>query len=305
MALDADLWLDRRRLKRRLALWRTAAVLAIAGLVFLAAHRMGVLPGEDHVARLTVAGVILEDPDRDDALFELAMDASAQALIVRIDSPGGTVVGGETLYRSLREVAKHKPVVAVMGTTATSAAYMAALGADHVIAHDGTLTGSIGVLLQSADVTGLLQKLGVSTEAIKSGPLKAVPSPFEKLTREGRDSAQAVVMDMHAFFVDLLAERRGLERSQALNLADGRVYTGRQALKARLVDAIGTEQNALSWLESERGVARTLPVKELSLGYEGEWLSGGLTGLFRKTKVLERLTLDGLVSLWHFELIRP
>ncbi len=300
MALDADLWLDRRRLKRRLVLWRTAAVLAIAGVAFLAAERLGVLPGEDHVARLTVTGIILEDPARDDLLLDLANDDSAHALIVRIDSPGGSVVGGETLYRSLRAVAANKPVVAVMGTTATSAAYMAALGADHVLAHDGTLTGSIGVLLQSADVTGLLQKLGVSTEAIKSGPLKAVPSPFEKLTREGRDSAQAVVMDMHAFFVDLLAERRGLERPEALRLADGRVYTGRQALKARLVDAIGTEQDALAWLETTHGVARALPVRDLSLGYEADWLAGGLSGLSRKMKALERLTLDGLISLWHF-----
>ena len=300
MALDADLWLDRRRLKRRLALWRTAAVLAVAGLVFLAAERVGVLPGEDHVARLTVTGIILEDPARDDLLLDLAQDDSARALVVRIDSPGGSVVGGETLYRSLRAVAAQKPVVAVMGTTATSAAYMAALGADHVIAHDGTLTGSIGVLLQSADVTGLLQKLGVSTEAIKSGPLKAVPSPFEKLTREGRESAQAVVLDMHAFFVDLLAERRGLDRPEALQLADGRVYTGRQALKARLVDAIGTEQDALAWLEATHGVGQMLPVRDLSLGYEADWLAGGLSGLSRKTKVLERLTLDGLISLWHF-----
>lgn len=300
MALDADLWLDRRRLKRRLMLWRTATVLAVAGLVFLAAERLGALPGEDHVARLTVTGIILEDPARDDLLLDLANDDSAHALIVRIDSPGGSVVGGETLYRSLRAVAANKPVVAVMGTTATSAAYMAALGADHVLAHDGTLTGSIGVLLQSADVTGLLQKLGVSTEAIKSGPLKAVPSPFEKLTREGRDSAQAVVMDMHAFFVDLLAERRGLERPEALRLADGRVYTGRQALKARLVDAIGTEQDALAWLEATHGVDGALPVRELSLGYEADWLAGGLAGLSRKMKVLERLTLDGLISLWHF-----
>ncbi|MBM3542564.1 MAG: signal peptide peptidase SppA [Alphaproteobacteria bacterium] len=300
MALDADLWLDRRRLKRRLALWRTAAVLAVAGLVFLAAERLGALPGEDHVARLTVTGIILEDPARDDLLLDLSRDDSARALVVRIDSPGGSVVGGETLYRSLRAVAAHKPVVAVMGTTATSAAYMATLGADHVIAHDGTLTGSIGVLLQSADVTGLLQKLGVSTEAIKSGPLKAVPSPFEKLTREGRESAQAVVLDMHAFFVDLLAERRGLDRPEALRLADGRVYTGRQALKARLVDAIGTEQDALAWLEATHGVGRALPVRDLSLGYEAGWLVGGLSGLSRKTKVLERLTLDGLISLWHF-----
>ncbi|MFN0042554.1 MAG: signal peptide peptidase SppA [Alphaproteobacteria bacterium] len=298
--LDADALLDRRRLKRRLFWWRTLAIVFLASLVIVAAGRLGRLPGQDHVARLSISGIILDDAARDDLLKDLADDSAVRALVVRIDSPGGTVVGGEALYLGLRQVAEKKPVVAVMGTAATSAAYMAALGADRILAREGTLTGSIGVLLQSADVTGLLQKLGVTAEAIKSAPLKAVPSPLEKLTGEGRAATRAVVMDMYAMFVDLVADRRGLERPLALSLADGRLFTGRQALNSRLIDALGGENEALEWLSEAHGVPMGLPIRDVSSNYEENFLAGAISGMARKTKLIERLTLDGLISLWQF-----
>ena len=300
MTLDADVLLDRQRLKRRLFWWRTLAIVTLASLAIVAAGRLGRLPGQDHVARLLISGIILDDPARDDMLRDLADDGAVRALVVRIDSPGGTVVGGETLYLSLRRVAAHKPVVAVMGTTATSAAYMAALGADRIVAHEGTLTGSIGVLLQSADVTGLLQKLGITAEAIKSAPLKAVPSPLEKLTGEGRAATRSVVMDMYAMFVDLVAERRGLERAETLSLADGRLFTGRQALDKRLIDALGGENEALEWLFQAHGVPMGLPIHDVSTNYDESFLVGAISSMVQKTKLIERLTLDGLISLWQF-----
>jgi protease IV len=264
-----------------------------------------VLSGRDHIARFNVEGVILEDGKRDELLDKLAQDDSVKALIVRIDSPGGTVVGGETLYLSLRDVSAHKPVVVVMGTTATSAGYMVALGGDMILAHEGTVTGSIGVILQSADVTGLLKKLGVDMEAIKSAPLKATPSPFEPLTPEARAAAKVVIMDMFDMFVTLVAERRNMPKDQVLPLADGRIFTGRQAREAKLIDAIGGESEALLWLETERGVARDLPVREIKVREDDQLLSGAVAALTGKTKLIERLTLDGLVSLWHFDPGRP
>lgn len=300
MTFDADALLDRQRMKRRLFWWRTLAIATLASLAIVAAGRLDRLPGQDHVARLSISGIILDDPARDDMLKDLADDGAVRALVVRIDSPGGTVVGGETLYLSLRQVATRKPVVAVMGTAATSAAYMAALGADRILAHEGTLTGSIGVLLQSADVTGLLQKLGITAEAIKSAPLKAVPSPLEKLTGEGRAATRSVVMDMYAMFVDLVAERRGLERAQALSLADGRLFTGRQALDKRLIDALGGETEALEWLFQAHGVPKDLPIRDVSTNYDESFLAGAISSITGKTKLIERLTLDGLISLWQF-----
>lgn len=302
MALEADALIDRRRLKRALVFWRVVAVaLALVAIAVGVARLGGPLLG-GHVARLSVDGVIVHDPERIAAIEDVAENGSARALLVHIDSPGGTVVGGEALYRALRHVAEKKPVVVVMDTLATSAGYMAALGADHLVAREGSLTGSIGVIIQATEVTELLASLGVETESIKSAPLKAVPNPLEELTEEGRHATREVVMDIYGMFVDLVAERRGLDRSRALDLADGRVYTGRQALDAELVDQLGGEREARAWLAERHGVDIELrevditPESGFPLGPEALLQAGG------KMLFSELLTLDGLVSLWQPEL---
>lgn len=303
MALEADQAVDRRRLKRRLSAWRIATVVAVVALAFvaLARYRSVVSPlvAPPHIARLRVDGVITEDPDRIKALREVARDTRVRALLVDIDSPGGTVVGSEELFRALRRVAAKKPVVAVMGTVAASGGYMTALGADHILARQGTITGSIGVIMQTADITGLLDKVGIKPEAIKSAPLKAVPSPFEPLTDEGRAATRAVVMDMYDVFVGMVADRRGLDIEQAKKLADGRIFTGRQAVASKLVDEIGGDEEARAWLESARGVPATLPVRDVEIKHEGSGLLGLVGGSIGKALFSERLTLDGLVALWH------
>ncbi|MGE5147194.1 MAG: signal peptide peptidase SppA [Candidatus Eiseniibacteriota bacterium] len=299
MSLDADGAVYRRRLRRSLAWWRTGAILLGVTLVLVVLARSGDLPGRPYVARLDVSGVITEDEERNQLLDDLANDRKVRAVIVAIDSPGGTVVGGESLFRRLRKVAAKKPVVAVMGTLATSAGYMTALGADHLVAHEGTITGSIGVILQSTDVTGLLAKLGISTEAIKSAPLKAVPSPFEPLTPAAREATRAVVLDLYDMFVSMVAERRSMPRDEALKLADGRVYTGRQALKLKLVDALGGEDAARAWLKDKRGIDPSLPVRDVSPERELSLWSAARSLVGEKTVLSERLTLDGVISLWH------
>ncbi len=297
MSLDTDQAVDRRRLKRRLTVWRIAAVVAVVAAVVAAVGRMGV--GGNHVARLVVGGIILDDPWRDDALAGIAEDDTAKALIVRIDSPGGTIVGGEALYSGLRAVASKKPVVAVMGGTATSAAYMTALGADHILARAGSVTGSIGVIIQTADITGLLEKLGVKPEAIKSRPLKAQPNPLEPLTPKAREAARFVVMDLFEMFVDMIEERRNLPREKVLALADGRVFTGRQAVANGLVDALGGESDARRWLAQTHAIAASLPIKDVEIEHEGALWRDLIGGLVGKVLFSERLRLDGPISLWH------
>ena len=171
MSLDADYVVERRRLKRRLTFWRVLGVVALVAAVVVAAGRFDLRRQQDHVAQIAIGGLILDDPARDEALNEVADDDKVKALLVKIDSPGGTYVGGEALYESLRQVGGKKPVVAIMGTTATSAGYMSALGSDHIVARSSTLTGSIGVILQTADVTGLLDKIGIKSVVVKSGSL--------------------------------------------------------------------------------------------------------------------------------------
>ena len=209
------------------------------------------------------------------------------------------MVGGESLYLALRKAAAEKPVVAVMGTTAASAGYMVAIAADTVFARAGTITGSIGVLFQTAEVTELLGKLGIESTTIKSSPLKAVPSPFEELTPEGRAATQSVVDSTYAMFVDMVRERRSLEPEQVAQVADGRIFTGRQALERKLVDAIGGEEDARAWLEAERKVSAELPVFDIGVEEKDSWIFGSATALIRKTLLPERLRLDGLLALWH------
>jgi protease-4 len=199
-------------------------------------------------------------------------------------------------------VAEKKPVVAIMGELATSAGYMVALGADHILARQGSITGSIGVLMQTVEITGLLEKLGITAEAIKSGPLKATPNPLEKTTPEAREAVGEVIRDTFELFVDMVAERRSLERSRAVALADGRVYTGRQALANGLIDAIGGEREARAWLSAAREIPQELPTAVVEVERERGFLSGLLDDLFGKAMLSERLRLDGLISLWHPEL---
>jgi protease-4 len=302
MSLDADYLVDRRRLKRRLFLWRSLAIIALIAGVAAGVGRFAGFAHSDYIARLDVSGVIVDDAKRRKALDRISRDVKARALIVHINSPGGTVVGGEALYNALRKFGKHKPVIAVMGELATSAGYMVALAGNRIIARNGTITGSIGVIMQTTEVTGLLKNLGITTEAVKSGPFKAVPSPLEPMTPAVRRMAQSLVDDMFKMFVDMVAERRDLSPGDALALADGRVYTGRLAVEKKLIDGIGGEGEAISWLEKQSNIPPGLPVRDVRIDRDvSEWVDY-FGSMGRKAVFSERLTLDGLISVWHPDL---
>ena len=302
MALATDYLIDRRRLKRRLTIWQLVAVAAVVGIAVAAYGRFEGLVSRSHVARLTVTGIITDDSERDQALEALKEDGSVKALVVRIDSPGGTVVGGEALYRRLDEIGERIPVIAVMGEVGTSAAYMAALAGERIFAREGTLTGSIGVIMQTADITGLLDKLGIQPESIKSGPLKAQPNPLEPFTPAAREATEAVVADIFQMFVGMVEERRKMSREAVTTLADGRVYTGRQALANGLIDAIGGESEARQWLQDNKKVSASLPIRDVGTADTAEQVSRWLHGAAGKAFFSERLNLDGLVSVWHLRM---
>ena len=302
MSLDPDYVVERRRLKRRLTFWRVVGIVAIVVAVIAAAGRFKLIAHRDHVARISIDGLILDDTARDEALADVAGNKKARALLVRIDSPGGTYVGGEALYQTLRRVAEKKPVVAVMGTTATSAGYMTALASDHIVARASSLTGSIGVIMQTADITGLLEKLGIKPETVKSGALKAQPNPMEPFTPEARKATETVVKDFYDMFVSLVAERRLLAKAKVLELSDGRVFSGRQALAQGLVDQIGAEPEARKWLQETHKIADSLPVKDVEVKHEDEPWRDLLGKAVGKVLFSERLRLDGVLSVWHPDL---
>jgi protease-4 len=251
--------IERRRPWRRLfTFWRIMAIIVVGLLVFNSINIS--TPAGPRIARLMVLGVIVDDPARDALIAELAADDDVRAVIMRIDSPGGTTAGSEALYESLRGLGK--PVVAVMGEIAASGGYIAALAADHVVARGNTLTGSIGVIAQYPQVSGLMDKLGVEMRIIRSGPLKAAPTPFAPASDAALDVQRALIADSYAWFRALVQDRRGLTGAALDAVSDGRVFTGRMALSAGLIDAIGDEAVAIAWLEAEGGLEAGLPIRD-------------------------------------------
>jgi protease-4 len=301
MSLEPDLLADRRRLRRRLALWRGLAILAVFGAVALLAvlRAPAALPGAQHVLRLPVSGFIAEDRRVLRALERAANDASVRALIVAIDSPGGTMAGGEALHAALARVAERKPVVAVMGATAASAGYMVALPAHRVVARQSTVTGSIGVLMQTFDLSELMERAGIRPQVMASGPLKDQPSLFRPLSEEGRAALQRVIGDLHAQFVAMVVAGRHMDPARAQEIADGRVLTGRQALEAGLIDAIGGEREARAWLAAERQVPEGLPVRDVSTRGTTERLISQVTESVMKSLFSEWLGVDAPRALWQ------
>jgi protease-4 len=303
MSLETDLLLDRRRLKRRLNFWRVGAVIAVVAALLAGLKGAGWTPSGAHIARVTVKGLITEDNKLTEAIDDLAGDSSVRAVIVSIDSPGGSVSGGETLHDAIARVAVKKPVVSVMGGLAASAGYMIAVPANRIFAREATLTGSIGVLLETGEVSGLLNKVGIAAEVIRSGPLKDEPSLVRPLSPAGREVLQGLVNDMYDQFVTIVATGRHMDADKVRPLADGRPYTGRQALALGLIDAIGGEREAKDWLASEKGVSAALPVEDVSTtGFARQALSGQLGLLFQgvwKMLISQSLSLDEPLAIWQ------
>ncbi len=320
MSLEADLLVDRRRLKRRVSLWRFAAIILVAVMVIAGGLRIwgeqGLSSFNSHIARITIDGVITDDR-KQQAMFDKIVEANAvKAIIVHINSPGGTTTGAEALFAAIRRAAGKKPVVAVLGTVAASGGYAAALATDYIVARGNTLTGSIGVIFQWAQVTELMKTVGVEMKELKSSPLKAEPSPFGEMPAEARAITEAMIRDSHDWFVSLVEQRRPFGATRARELSDGRVYTGRQALEVQLVDAIGGERTALTWLREAKNIGADLDILDWSTNSleDLSWSSSmviaalrlfGLESiadtimLTRKTLRSETLSLDGLVSVWH------
>lgn len=312
MASEAELIIDRRQLRRRLTFWRVVSILLFIGALLALASAFGGFDLEkqtDHIARVKITGLITGDQKTLDLLDDIAKSDSVKGVILRIDSPGGTTAGSEAIYESVRKIAKDKPVAAVMDTVAASGGYITAIAADHIVARGNTITGSIGVIFQWAEVSKLLETVGVQMQEIKSGDLKAEPSPFKPLSEKAREVSTLMVQDSFAWFTGLVAERRKLPLDKVKILSDGRVYTGRQAVAEKLIDELGGEEKAVDWLKKEKQLPDDITVKDWEVKSEDSGLfglglritSGALKALglpdLAETAKLQKL--DGLLSVWH------
>jgi protease IV len=321
MSLDADTIVDRRRMRRKLTVWRVLAfLLAIVAVVAVASLLTGQEAGFDRsttqIARIAVRGIIRNDQERVEALEALGKATRARAVIVHIDSPGGTTAGSEQLHGALRRLATQKPVVIVVDGLAASGGYIAAMAGDYIVAQETSLVGSIGVLFQYPNVTDLLKTIGVKVEEIKSSPLKAAPNGYEPTSPEARAAIEAIVKDSYAWFRGMVQARRNIDGDLLDRVADGRVFTGRQAIDLKLIDTLGSEQAAIDWLVKEKGIDAKTPVRDWNLRSRFSDLSFlhlagaalnavGLPSLARlvdqsgTAQAIERLNLDGLLALWH------
>lgn len=321
MSLETEAVLDRRALRRRVGYWRSAFILlSVFGIGILAYAMSGSeFARPRHIARVSIEGLITDDRRQLQMLDRLAKSKNVAGVLLSINSGGGTTTGGEALFDAIRSVAKAKPVVAQFGTVAASAAYICGLSADHIVARGNSITGSVGVIFQWPEFSGLLDKVGVKVNEIKSGPLKAEPGLFAPISNGGRQVAEQMVAESQQWFLGLVKSRRGVDTAVIPGLEQGRVFSGREALTYKLVDEIGGEAEAIRWLESQPGfppklrVIDWVPRKESSFGLSfsmvrsiAEALGGPWQGLSNDASfwaeidtIRSRLSLDGLVSVWQ------
>ncbi len=321
MSLDADLIVDRRRLRRKLTFWRVLAivvvVVGIAGAAALAGNRIGAFGVRPYIARVTISGLIRGDQERVRQLDLLGNSALARAVIVHVDSPGGTTAGSEQLFDSLARLREKKPLVVVVDSMAASGGYITALAADHIVAQQTSLVGSIGVLFQYPNVADLLGKIGVKVESVKSTPLKAAPDGYEPTSPEATAALNAIIQDSYSWFKGLVQSRRHLTDDQLAAVDDGRVFTGHQGLPLKLVDELGDERTAVAWLAKDKHVDAKLPVRDYQLQSRFSDLTflhaaaaallnaAGLNALAERLdlwgagQAVEPFSLDGLLALWH------
>jgi protease IV len=309
---QAELIVDRRQLKRRLWRWRIFAV--IAALIALGAwfgSAGDFSKYSDHIARVRISGLITGDADTLNVLEGIEKSDKVKAVIIRIDSPGGTTAGSEAIYEEIRKIAKDKPVVAVMDTVAASGGYITAIAADYIVARGNTITGSIGVIFSFPEVSKLLDTLGVKMEEVKSAELKAEPTPYKPMSDRVRSVTNEMVQESFSWFKGLVAERRKMTAERVAVLADGRVYSGRQAVTEKLIDALGDEKVAVTWLETDRKIPKDMaivnwapPAKSnpTGLGFSIANIALKALGFDGLNQQLESARLDGMLVLWHPQL---
>jgi protease-4 len=317
MSIDAEAIADRRRLRRKLSFWRvlgfSGLIAAVGAIGYAAADRMGYGGIQNQIARISVDGVITGNQRLADLMQRVGDSGSVSGVVISINSPGGTTTGSEELFRNIRRLAEKKPVVTFVDGTAASGGYITAIATDYIVARETSLVGSIGVLFQYPDLSGLMGQVGVKLEEIKSTPLKAEPSPFKPTSPEARAAIQTVVNDTYDWFKTLVRERRRLNEGELATASSGQVFSGRQAVPLKLVDRIGSERDAIAWLEQEKGVAKNLPIRDwepssdrdLSIfamtaaaadlfGFEGAAVT-----LRRMSTQAQTAQLDGLLAVWH------
>ena len=282
--------------KRRQSIIKRLLIIIIVVLLIVTAS-LQFQQKENFIAKITVEGIIKDRNDILEQLKDLDNDQNVKGLITIINSPGGTYVGSKEIHESIKNLSKKIPTVAYMREMATSGGYLVSLSSDRIFGNEGTITGSIGVILQTADISQLLGKLGINPIIIKSGDLKAVPNPAEEIDEKKLNYLKDIIRKMQKEFLNLVKKSRNISSSTLDLVSDGRIVTGKQAKDLKLIDAVGTENDALSWLKKEAGLDDDVRVKDLSIQSE---ITKVLNFSFLKKKInyLNQNFYNGFIAIW-------
>lgn len=227
--------------------------IAVVSYLLTFTHKVPMVEKEK-VGIIRVEGVILDSKDIIDELKNYAKDSSVKAVVIRIDSPGGAVAPAQEIYKEITELKKAKKVIVSMGSIAASGGYYIASPADKIVANPGTITGSIGVIMEIPNIEGLMKKIGVETQVIKSGKHKDIASIFKSMSEEERKILQSVLDDVHEQFITAVSDSRRIKYEDVKELADGRIFTGKAAKELGLVDVLGNLNDAIKLAGKMAGI---------------------------------------------------
>lgn len=300
---------------KKMRFWRLITFLvAVLALIVIgsvlqnkASSSSGLL-SEAHIARIHIEGMIMDEDDYIKKIDEITENEDVKAVIIRVNSPGGTTVDSDILYQSLRRLSQKKPTVTQIHNVAASGGYIVSMASDYIIANGNSITGSVGVIMQVPEASELMKKIGVSITEIKTSPLKGEPTPYAPLQGQARDNIKAMVDDSFQWFLGVVKERRNMSDQNFKQATNGGVFTGRQAVKLGLIDSIGNEKTALNWLKTKHKVDDSLEIIDIHKPVEEDemlfpHILSSITeyffGFSLKNKTQPLLLVDGLLTVWH------
>ena len=269
-------------------------ILTFSLLIFLAKFSK---KNESYFSRIEIKDVIFENKELLDKIDLLNYEDNLKGIIVSINSPGGTIVASQELYETFKNLAEKVPIVVSMKDVAASGGYMVSLAANKIFCFEGTLTGSVGVILQSANIEKLLSKLGIKPLIFKSGSLKAVPNPLEEMTNLGDENIKIIIQNMFNQFLELVVNERNLSTQEKELISDGRIFTGLQAKEIKLVDEIGTELDAINWLKEFTKSEKDIRI--IDMNKESKFSNYIDVSFFKNFFKKNFILSNGIFALWY------
>jgi len=297
--------------RRRIFLWRIFSFVLAISLLYIFFNNPKInMSSKPHIANYAISGLLVDADQILEDLEYLEFEDNVKAIIISVDSPGGTTVSAEEIFLKIRSISSNKPIVVVMKNIATSGAYLFSIGADRIFARENTITGSVGVLLQWARIDQGLEKIGIEMKEVKSGKLKAEPDLFGESDEEAMALTQKIVDETYSWFLNLVKERRKVEEYAISQISDGRIFTGRQALDLNLIDEIGGYKEAKFWLVENREINTDLEILIYNQNKSTNFIELSVAKIMDYFKIstsyrdsfnnnLSLINIDGLLSIWQ------